>query len=251
LRFKRRRLRQDNSGSAVDRFVADFVALYQPDRQGDLPEPAVRDAIVEQFHRLYYCDSEQTWRSTRYRGVEIQKCPLDLWMYQEIIHEVRPDLIVETGTAHGGSAYFLADFLETVGGGRVVSVDIDDALVRPSHPGVTYVAGSSVDPAVLAEVRQHVENAATVMVVLDSDHRRDHVRAELEHYSPFVSPGSYLIVEDTNIGGHPVQTPIRDGPYEAVEDFLAGNPAFAVDRTRERLMMTLNPSGYLRRAPHA
>ena len=85
------------------------------------------------------------------------------------------------------------------------------------------------------------------MVLLDSDHRREHVRAELESYAPLVSPGSYVIVEDTNIGGHPVSTPITEGPYEAVMDFLAGHAEFEIDRSRERLMMTLNPSGFLRR----
>jgi cephalosporin hydroxylase len=236
------------AGPSTGSSVADFVALYQPDHQGDLPDEEVRRAIVEQFHRLYYCDGQQTWRSTRYRGVEIQKCPLDLWMYQEIIHEVRPEVIIETGTAQGGSAYFLADFLQTaLGGGRVISIDIDEEPVRPDHPGVTYVAGSSVDPEVVDRARHLVDPGSVVMVILDSDHHRDHVRSELELYAPLVSPGSYLIVEDTNIGGHPVQTPIRDGPYEAVVDFLAGHSMFEVDRTRERLMMTFNPSGYLRR----
>lgn len=228
--------------------IAEFVALYQPDRQGMVPDPAVREAIVDQFHRLYYCDGAQTWRSTRYRGVEIQKCPLDLWIYQEIIHEVQPDLIIETGTAQGGSAYFMADFLTTVGSGQVVSIDIDTSPVRPTHPRITYLAGSSTDPAIIDEVRRLIDPHNVVMVLLDSDHRHDHVRAELDLYAPFVSPGSYLIVEDTNIAGHPVQTPIRDGPHEAVVDFLAGNAAFVVDPTRERLMMTFNPSGYLRRA---
>lgn len=87
--------------------AAAFERLYVPINLGDLPSPVVRRTIVDQFHRLYFHDRQQTWLQTTYRGVPVWKCPLDLWIYQEIINDLRPDLIVETGTALGGSAFFL------------------------------------------------------------------------------------------------------------------------------------------------
>lgn len=227
--------------------ITAFEALYRPVDEGDLPSGPVRAAIINQFNRLYYHDSVQTWRDTRYRGVHVFKCPLDLWLYQELIHELRPDLIVESGTAHGGSAYFLADLCDTVGTGRVVSIDIDPAPDLPEHPRVTYLRGSSVDPEIVAQVRELVVGEAKVLVILDSDHSRDHVRAELDTYTPLVPVDSYVVVEDTNVHGHPALPSFPPGPMEAVLDFLAVTDEFVIDRAREKYMATFNPSGYLKR----
>lgn len=205
--------------------------------------------VVDAFHDLYYNGPRgrghmhlDTW----WMGVLCQKCPLDLWVYQEIVFGQRPDLIVETGTHSGGSTLYLAHLCDLLGHGRVVSIDIESRL-RPAHPRIRYVLGSSGDPATIsAALVDHVpgENA---MVILDSDHSERHVARELELLAPLVKPGGYLIVEDTNINGHPTYPEFGPGPYEAVEKFLAGNPAFEVDTEREKFMMTFNPRGYLRR----
>jgi cephalosporin hydroxylase len=204
-------------------------------------------ARVDAFHRLYYDDFHQTWAQTLWLGTRAFKCPFDLWMYQELLAAIRPDLLVETGTAAGGSALFLASCMDMLGNGRIVTIDINDRADRPQHDRITYVHGSSVDPEVVDRVRGLAADARAVIVVLDSDHRRDHVLAEMRAYSTLVTQGSYLIVEDTNVNGHPVLPDFGPGPHEAVETFLAEGAPFVRDRSCERFLMTFNPGGYLRR----
>ncbi len=202
---------------------------------------------VRAFHELYYDLRDTTWKDTRWRGVRAQKCPLDLWVYQEILHEVRPDLIVETGTAEGGSALFLASMLDLLERGQVVTIDVLQSPDFPRHARITYLHGSSTDPEIVREVTGLVHVGDRVLVILDSDHSKEHVLGEMRAYAPFVSPGSYLIVEDTNINGHPVLPDFGPGPWEAVEEFLEANDQFLVDRSREKLLMTFNPMGYLKK----
>jgi cephalosporin hydroxylase len=202
-------------------------------------------AVVDSFHRLYY--ESEVFTRTSWLGVSALKCPLDLWIYQEIIYDVRPDVIVECGTASGGSALFLAAICDLVGNGRIITIDIEEAPGRPRHPRVTYLHGSSTAPDIVGQVGRAVGGEGCVLVLLDSDHSKDHVLAELRAYSGFVTPGSYVIVEDTNIGGHPVSLDWGPGPTEAVDEFLAENDAFAIDESREKFFLTFNPRGYLRR----
>src|ERR1700682_652378 len=110
--------------------------------------------VVDSFHKLYYESESRTWKNTYWLGVPVQKCPLDLWIYQEILWKVRPDVIIETGTYDGGSAYFLADMCDMLGKGRVVTIDIEPRPGRPQHPRLQYVLGSSTAPDVVASVRQ-------------------------------------------------------------------------------------------------
>jgi len=202
---------------------------------------------VKHFHELYYDSYDQTWKNTYWLGVRVAKCPFDLWVYQEILWETRPDLVVESGTAWGGSALFIATVLDQLGGGTVCTIDIADIPDRPSHPRIQYVLGSSTDREVIARVGRLVRPANQVMVILDSDHSSGHVARELELYAPLVTPGCYLIVEDTNLNGNPVVPDFGPGPAEALADFVRGNPDFRVDPAREKLLMTFNPGGYLLR----
>jgi cephalosporin hydroxylase len=161
---------------------------------------------------------------------------------------VRPSLIVETGTYRGGSALYIASLCDLLGHGKVLTIDIEGREDRPQHPRIEHVAGSSVSPNTIDLVEQRVgEASGPVLVVLDSDHHAPHVEAELDTYHRFVTAGSYLIVEDTNINGHPVKRSFGPGPMEAVASFLPKHPEFAVDRSRERYLVTHNPGGYLRR----
>lgn len=206
--------------------------------------------VVNQFHDLYYRGAEggsgNLYMQTYWMGVLCQKCPLDLWIYQEIIFEQRPDLIIETGTHSGGSALFLAQLCDLIGHGHIVSIDIDNRP-RPAHPRITYLLGSSSDPAMIEQALTATSSRENILVILDSDHSEQHVTRELELLSPLVKVGGYLIVEDTNINGHPTYPEFGPGPYEAVEKFLARNPNFQVDTMREKFMMTFNPRGYLKR----
>ena len=202
--------------------------------------------IIDDFHRLYYTQGPHTWQKTYWRGVLTLKCPLDLWVYQELLGRRHPDLVIETGTAMGGSALFLADLFDLIGAGRVITIDIDGDLPRPEHPRIRYLQGSSTDPTVLAQVRAEVRPGERCFVILDSDHRRSHVLNELRAYQGFVGQGDYLIVEDTNVNGHPVSPEFGPGPAEAIETFLRESDRFAVDRECEKFFMTFNPGGFLR-----
>jgi cephalosporin hydroxylase len=209
----------------------------------------VRDQenVVADFHRLYYEANERTWEATSWLGHRAQKCPLDLWIYQEILAATRPQVVIETGTNRGGSALFFASIFDLLGEGRVVTIDIEEQPDRPVHPRIEYVLGSSSDPAVAAGVLEVVPAQERVMVVLDSDHSRDHVWDELKLYAPRVTVGCYLVVEDTNVNGNPVFPSFGPGPAEAVREFLAEHPEFSVDRGCEKFFLTFNPGGYLRR----
>jgi cephalosporin hydroxylase len=210
--------------------------------------PAQR-AVTDEFHRAYYDAWQIDKRGTidlSWFGYRTLKCPMDLWTYQEILVETTPDLVVECGTRFGGSAYFIAGIQDLLGHGRVLTIDIDTAPRRPVHPRIEYQAGSTVDRDVVARVSAAARGRRT-MVVLDSDHARDHVLAELHAYRDIVSVGCYLIVEDTNVNGHPARPDFGPGPMEALDAFLATTDDFVVDPDRERFMMSLNPRGYLRR----
>ncbi len=183
---------------------------------------------------------------TRWLGTTTVKNPLDLWVYEEILWETRPDVIVETGTYKGGSAHFLASVCELIGSGEVVSIDVQPVSDEyPAHPRISYLGGrSSTDPDVVREVTELV-GERRAMVVLESDHSQAHVEAELDAYAPLVAHGCYLIVEDSNVGQ--VRKELMPGPLEAIEAFLARTSEFEVDRSREKFLITFNPSGYLRR----
>lgn len=202
-------------------------------------------SITEQFHELYY--ESRVWCNTFWLGVETQKCPLDLWIYQEILFELRPRFIVETGTAAGGSALFLASVCDLLNRGEIITVDIEDRPRRPAHARIKYLCGSSIAEEIVGTVKKVVKDAGPVMVILDSDHHKEHVLQELRIYGAVVTEGSYLIVEDTNVNGHPVSQLHGPGPMEAVETFLKESGKFVPDREREKFLMTFNPNGYLRK----
>jgi cephalosporin hydroxylase len=203
--------------------------------------------VIAAFHQLFH-NSGQWVSNTKWMGVSAQKCPLDLWIYQEIIHEVKPNLIIETGTCYGGSALFMAHILDLLSNGQVITVDLRVDEKRPKHCRIRYIQGSSVAPAVLATIDVYVKSAKQkIMVVLDSDHSKEYVLQEMNAYAPFVTRGSYLIVEDTDVNGHPIMPEHGPGPSEAVAEFLKTHPEFEIDTTREKFMLTQNPGGYLRR----
>ena len=196
---------------------------------------------MNEFHEKYY--NSHVWSKTYWRGVKALKCPLDLWMYQEIICDIKPDYIIETGTAYGGSALFMADFCEMINHGEVITIDIEDRK-RPAHPRIFYITGSSINPEIIHDIKKIVENKKT-MVILDSNHTKDHVFKEMTRYSQLVSSGSYLIVEDTNLNGHPVMPDFGPGPMEAVDEFLKNNDNFLIDYNCHKFAMTFNYRGYL------
>jgi cephalosporin hydroxylase len=206
-----------------------------------------RREITDAFHRMYMEARDATWFNTWWMGHRVFKCPFDLWVYQEMFHEIRPDVVVECGTCLGGSALYFAHLCDLLQHGRVITIDIDPPDGKPVHPRITYLQGSSTSPQIVAKIERETAGCERVLVILDSDHHRDHVSNELQIYSRLVTTGSYLIVEDTNINGHPVDPTFGPGPMEAVVDFLKENADFVADPSREKYFMSFNPCGYLKR----
>lgn len=189
---------------------------------------------------LYRRWGEVLFKSTWF-GTIAAKNPGDAWVYQELIYEEKPNLIIECGTFKGGGALYLAHLLDLLKSpqGEVISID-KTPYGKPEHPRITWMHGDTVDPQI---VRKITERAAgrRVMLILDSDHEAVHVRKELEAYAHLVSKGQHLIVEDTWWRWD------SGGPHEAVVEFLAEHPEFEVDTHCERYIITNNPGGFLKR----
>lgn len=194
-------------------------------------------------------------------GRPVIQFPQDLVAMQEIIWNTRPQLIIETGIAHGGSLIFYASILELIGDGEVLGIDIDirahnrNAIdVHPMRRRISMIEGSSIDATVVAQVRNAAAGKSRVMVVLDSNHTHDHVLAELTAYAPLVTVGQYLVVFDTSVEDAPkelfVNRPWGPGnnPKTAVREFLRSHDEFEIDLAVEsKLLITVAPDGYLRR----
>ena len=185
-------------------------------------------------------EKDVMFKST-WMGVLACKNPCDAWRYQEIIFQNKPDLIIETGTFKGGGAWFLASMRKLAGleHGRVITMDVIDYKM-PEHPMITFIHASSHQPAVIRDIELMAKDKK-VMVVLDSDHDASHVRKELAGYHSLVTPGQYMIVEDTwwKDGS--------GGPWDAVQEFLKDHPEFEIDKSHEVYKLTNNPNGYLRK----
>jgi len=220
-------------------------------------DPEVRDLR----RRIYACVVKHRYvYNFSWLGRPIIQFPQDIVAVQEILWRVRPDLVVETGVARGGSLVLSASILELVGHGEVLGIDVE---IRPhnrrsieAHPlskRIRLIEGSSTDPAVVEEVRAAAAGRSGVVVILDSLHTHEHVLEELRLYSPLVGKGSYLIAFDTAIDDVPGDAfPDRpwgkgNNPKTAVREFLRENPRFEVDRALEdRLGITSAPEGFLR-----
>lgn len=207
--------------------------------------------IINAFYKIYYGNYGRTWNNTFWRGYRMEKNPLDLHIYQEIIHETQPDIIIETGTGWGGSSLFLANMCDLIGKGKVITIDseIRRDRERPTHNKINYLIGDSVSCSIINTVASYISNNDKVLVILDSCHGKNHVLNELMSYSKLINLRNYIIVEDSLISGHPLGELNGDGPMEAIEEFLKTNLGknFTIDKNREKFYITSNPNGFLRR----
>ena len=182
------------------------------------------------------------------------KLPMDAFIIQELIFDIKPDLIIETGTGCGGSSVFYASIMELINKGKVLTIDIDGSKIDwyndvpvPVMDRIYPLCGSSVDRETIDIIDDFYNPTETIMVILDSWHSYEHVLQEMLLYKNYVSRGSFMIVEDTHVNGHPVDWQHGDGPYEAVQDFLKKHNNFIVDSLCEKYEFSFSPSGYLRR----
>lgn len=210
------------------------------------------DRTIADRYTILWGNSQNTWFKNHFMGIPTWQNPMDAWVTLEIIWDVKPDLILEAGTFKGGSALLWAMFLEHVNPeGRILTIDLQpqawDARARPlAIERVDFLYGSSTAPEIVEQVYAQAEGKR-VLAILDSNHSRDHVYAELKAYADLIPVGSYVIVQDGAVCGNPIDAEPCPGPFEAAVDFLAEDDRFVAVREHERHMMTSNPMGFLRR----
>jgi len=214
-----------------------------------------RNATTEAYHAWYY--DSLVWQRTTWCGVPVFKSVSDLWNYQEIIVALRPRLIVELGTYAGGSALFFAHVVRSAElDARILTIDVDHSRVAAAvraEPLVELLEASSVAPEALRRIAAlRDEHPGPAFFILDSDHAETHVHAELVALRELTAEGDVVIVEDTNVNGHPVLPDFGAGPYEALHRYLAEHPGdYAADTEREtKFGFTFARDGFLiRRQP--
>lgn len=237
------------------------IEKFTREREAQIREMAnditLREASMKWF--LQSCKFDYSYNLT-WLGRPIIQFPQDIIAMQEIIWQVKPDLIIETGIAHGGSLIFSASMLELIGKGEVLGIDIDirehNRIEIEKHPmfkRINMIEGSSTSDEVLNEVKSYAKGKKCILVILDSMHTHDHVLKELELYSEFVTKWSYLVVFDTVIEDMPDDF-FEDRPWGknnnpkiAVWEFLKNNDRFVIDKDIEnKLLITVAPDGYLK-----
>lgn len=221
---------------------------FLPFDEDHFPLSTTDQKVLDDFHNLYFrLNEKKPGLLLSWLGYQTGKLPGDLWIYQELIFRLRPEVIIECGTHKGGSALFLSHICEIVGSGKVVSIDLYRRDGRPIHKLLSYFIGSSTDQSVYDSVKKEIGCQSKVLVILDSDHTKEHVSRELALYSPLVPVGGYIVVEDSFLNGHPSHVTFGSGPMEAIEEFIANNRNFVIDRSLEKFLFTLNRKGFLKR----
>lgn len=222
---------------------ADGATAGLPDGRPDSPTP-VPDDLASAFTEALW--RSLPWTGTTWLGHSIRDAPTDLLAYQEAIATVRPDWVVETGTSDAGRTWFLASICDLVGHGRVLSIDPAPATNRPEHDRIEYLTGAPDDRATIEAVRARVGDGRALLVLGSCTDRATTVR-EFEGYAGLVPIGSYVIVTETIVNGHPVWPAFGPGPAEGAKQILTANGSFVADPLMEKYSLTFNPGGFLRR----
>jgi cephalosporin hydroxylase len=209
----------------------------------------VGSLVAKLFHGDLILQTDN-FADVRWLGNPVWQSVLDLWTIQEVIYDLRPALLIETGTHRGGSALFYAHLLDAIDHGQIITIDIT-RLHELDHPRIRPLTGSSTAPEIVELVASAAREAdGPVMAILDSDHSEAHVRRELEAYGPLVTPGSLLLAQDGIIDELFMFRAGRPGPLPAIRSFLRAHPDFtADDRLNTRFAASQHPCGWLRRRP--
>jgi len=242
--------------------MKDPIAEFKEERINRIEKQGNDDGIKKSSSKLML-DSINTGYSYNFSwmGRPVIQYPQDIVAMQEIIWDVKPDLIIETGIAHGGSLIMYASFLELIGHGEVLGIDIDirehnkkEIEKHPMSKRITMIQGSSIDRDIVSRVKEFAQGKSKVMVVLDSNHTHDHVKQELDLYFDFVTKDSYLVVFDTVVEDLPNDVYVDrpwgkgDNPKTAVWEFLKENNDFEIDKSIDnKLLISVAPEGYLKR----
>lgn len=210
-------------------------------------------SLAKRYYHLWYYNTG-VWQQTTWMGVQTYKSPMDMWNYQEILVSLQPSVVIEFGTWHGGSALFFSSVMQQIGRPYVVvSVDITASRISEktkSDPNIHLLTMSSASPEVRQSVRTlRQKYPGPAFAILDSDHSKQHVLAELVNLRDILVAGDYLVVEDSNINGHPVEKSFGPGPYEAIQEYFRMFPQdYDHDFDRERKFgFSFAPNGFLRR----
>lgn len=247
--------------------MKDEVEKFKDERNQRIKSYETNSSFVKAAH-TFNVESVKPQYSYNFSwmGRPIIQYPQDIIAMQEIIWDIKPDLIIETGIAHGGSLIYYASLLELIsisglGEGKVLAVDIDirehnrkEIESHPMYKRIEMIQGSSVAPEIIEQVKKKAEGKEKILVLLDSNHTHQHVLEELTAYAPLVSKGSYCVVFDTFIEDMPDGSyPDRpwgpgDNPKTAVWEYLKTHPEFEIDKSiQNKLLITVAPDGYLKR----
>lgn len=225
-------------------------------REVKVPVELTQQQLIDKFHHVVY--KSLAWDKTTWLGIHAQQNPNDVWSIQEIFSQLKPDFVVEAGTNNGGGALVWASLLTIINPkGKVITIDIEDKSAEARKlplfkEKVEFLMGSSTSDAIVNAVKKRV-GKSKIVVILDSNHEKSHVLKEMMLYGDLVPVGSYLLVQDTNVNGHPTYPEHGPGPWEAVDEFMkaggksAGGAIFEEDRSRELLLFSMHPRGFLKR----
>jgi cephalosporin hydroxylase len=250
----------------MTKIIKDPVTKFSEERKSDIDKMAQdKDFQKKSMEWILHANKYKYVYNFKWMGQPIIKFPADIIVQQEIMWKLKPDLIIETGIAHGGSILFSASMIEMMGvNGEVVAIDIDirehnKKLIEehPMYKNITMYEGSSIDLKIFEKVKKHIKNKKCVMVILDSNHTHEHVLEELKLYAPLVTLDSYCIVLDTFVEylpkGYSSQHDKRpwdvgNNPYTAMKTFLKNNDNFLIDKDlSNKGMITETIDGYLKR----
>ncbi len=239
--------------------ISEFIEERKQRIQSNGENKKLKDA-AEAFNEVSH--TAQYSYNFSWMGRPIIQYPQDMIVMQEIIWDLKPDLIIETGIAHGGSLIYYASILDLIGKGEVLGIDIDirahNRIEIENHSmfkRIKMIEGSSVSDETISKVREVAQGKETILISLDSNHTQEHVLKELEFYSPFVTKNSYLVVFDTIVEDLPEnyfkeKRPwgIGNNPKTALQQFLRLNSNFVIDKNIDnKLLISVAPKGYLKR----
>jgi cephalosporin hydroxylase len=226
-----------------------FSAPRSADGRDGVPQrpTLIPEELKTSFIEAYW--NSLAWKETTWLGRPVAKTPTDLVAYQEAIARIRPDWIIETGTGDGGRALYLASICELLGHGKVVSIGPEQPDDLPQHSRIVYVQGRAHMDSTAERVAKIVGSKARAFVVLGSEVDVPKVLKEFDQYARYVPVGSYVVVENTVVNGHPVWAGYGPGPNEALRRIVANHGDFVQDAAMEKYGLTFNPGGFLRRAP--